>query len=612
MSGGDTIYLQRPSPREDINVDGVPCVEQIDRLRNALPQQQLYVHSDTRRLVRVDTSTTTPQITQINQDALVEIAARIYDWTRPSKSGPKHVAPPPPVLRAVLADPGDLPRLRRIADVPYLAPTGRVVYQRGYDAETETYLHLDHQIDPIPDRPSDEQLAEAVQLVAHDALAGFAFADGASKANAIAAEMTPAIQTLYPNLLTPIFLVDAQDNNYGKTTLAQTLVAPLVGHSPDVTPMTTTDRTECRRTIYSLLRNNPASIILDNIASQLAGDAIAAIKTAKRIKDRVIRSSTAPAAEDTALWLATGTLITTSRELGIRSVLVQLSAPPTGNRDPITWAIDRRIEIIRAQLIIMRRWIGDGRKLDPSVKHPKYPRWAELVGGVLQTMDVADLLGNQQLLATRDDESAAWIDLVDRWSGLKGGIAQPRRVSEIVYDAAIPGEPAYDIVAEGRDHDARCKILGHALRRRDGVVVGAWRICAGRNAHAKVWEYWLDPVAPATTPPTPTRPTAPSAHNAARKNPATPHKTPQAQVAPTTSETDRPAGLRGFDTHTHASYARAPARDPIPDHLNPAKPRKLVARAIDSWAATADASIAADPDSVLARAVERERRGDRS
>lgn len=607
----DIIYLQRSSARPPVNIDAVPCADQIDMLRGALAAPQVYI-DDTRRLVRVDMSTGAPQIVAIEQAVLTEIAARLYDWVRPGKGGPRQVVPPAPVVRAVLADPGDLPRLRRVVDVPYMTSSGRVVDRVGYDPETETYLHLDREIDPIPDHPTDEQLADAIQLVVRDALDGFVFADAASKANAIASVITWYLRQLYPELLAPISLIDAKDNNWGKTTLAQSLVVPLVGQSPEVTQMMTTDRVECRRTIYSLLRDRPTAIIIDNLALTLAGDAIASVLTSRRTRDRQIRSSTAPSVENNALWYVTGTLMTTSRELGIRSVLTQLVAPPVGNRDPIQWAVDHRIEIVRAHLIIIRRWIADGRNVDPSVRHPKYQRWAELTGGVLQTMGVADLLANQHRLATRDDETAAWMDLVDRWSTtLPGGPAQHRRVGEIVAGAAISGEPAWDLVADGRDLDARKKILGHALRRRDGVVVGTWRIRAAPNTHAKVHEYWLDPVAQATTAPT-------SAPSSSSPSSAPPRRAPARNPAGSTAGNDTGngsiCGVCGVSACTIASHtrARAPAREAPAGPQNPANPAaqaRSIADATGDWASTSDESIAADPASLLARVVRRERGG---
>lgn len=609
MSAADITMLAYPSMRQRINIDATPCAEQIDTLRVALAgTKQYYVSADAvsgrptapRQLVRIDTSSTRPQIVPIEHARLTEIAARLYDWIRPMKGGLRQVVPPTPVVRAVLADPGaEIPRLQRIVDVPYLAPSGRVVDRAGYDHETETYLHLANEIAPLPERPSEEQLADAVQLVARDALAGFAFADAASRTNTIASVITYYLRALHPELLTPINLIDAPNNNYGKTTLAQSLVAPLLGHSPDVTQMSTTDRVECRRTIYSLLRDRSTAIILDNLASPLAGDAISSVLTSRRTRDRQIRSSTAPSVENTALWYVTGTLMTTSRELGIRSVLTQLVAPPTGGRDPIQWALDYRIEIVRAYLIIMRRWIADGRRVDTTVKHPKYPRWAEIAGGVLQMMGMQGFLGNQHVLAARDDETLAWEDLIERWAALSGGPAQRRRVGEIVDHAAIAGEPAWDLVSEGRDHDARKKLLGHALRRRDGVVIGAWRIYAAPNRHAKVHEYWLDPVVPATT--------APSAPT----SPLTPTGT-TATAAP--KDAGNPAGLssrndEGNQPECGVCGVLGPAPNPDPRDprarvderdlrsRNPANP------ALGDWAAVAVEAVATDPSSPLARLV---------
>ncbi len=257
--------------------------------------------------------------------------------------------------------------------------------------------------------------------------------------------------------------------------------------------MAMTDGTECRRTLYALLRGDPQGIILDNVNTRFAGDALASIKTSRYLKDRQIKSSTAPSAENTALWFATGTLMSFSRELALRSVLVQLTGQPVGRRDPIQFALDRRIEIVRAHMIIMCRWISAGRPL-ASITHPKYPRWAQLVGGVLHVMGVSGMLANQHLLNARDDETLAWVDLIQRWITLPGGPPEHRRLRDLIVGAAIPGEPAWDLIAAGRDLNAQAKILGHALRRRaDAVAIDGYVIRAAMNSHAKVHEYWLEP-----------------------------------------------------------------------------------------------------------------------
>lgn len=491
-----------------IDVDATPRAEQIDLVRAALVQAnavtpKLYVTATERRLCQLDWSAGAPTIEVIDQAAVAEIAMRAYDWVRPRGRSQAHVDPPATVIRAVAGEPGpDLPHLRGIVDAPYLTSTGRVVDRQGYDEETKLYLHLDGGVAPIPANPSDRQVADAAKLLIEDVFAGFVFSDASSKANALAAVFTPHVVALHGDLLTPFFAIDAGDNNYGKTTLAQTIAAPLVGSEPHVTPMTMTDTTECRRTLFALLRDPSAVHILDNVNTTFAGDALASIKTSRYTRDRQIRSSTAPVVENTSLWIATGTLMSFSRELALRSVLVQLAAVPIGRRNPINWALDRRFEILRAQLVVMRRWIAEGCP-SADVEHRKFPRWAGLVGGVLAVMGIDKMLANQHLLDARDAETLAWIDLVERWAGLPGGIAERRRVKEILSGTALAGEPAWDLISDGRDADARAKILGHALRRRASTVpIAGYFLRAAWNSHVKVHEYWLE-AAPKTKSPVP-------------------------------------------------------------------------------------------------------------
>jgi hypothetical protein len=495
--------------KREIDVDAVPRDEQIDMLRASLVNANVatktyFVTATDRRLCRVADASGKPQVVPIGQATLTEIATRQYDWVRMRKRDEYvYVDPPATVVRAVECEPGAaLPLLRRIVEAPYLTASGRVVDRPGYDDETEQYLHLDQEIEPVPENPSDALLADAVRVLTEGQLGGFVFADAASKANAVAAEITPHVLVLSPDVLTPCFALDAPDNNFGKTTLAQSIVAPLVGREPDVTPMTMSDRTECRRTLFALLRDDPEAIIVDNLRERFAGDALASILTARSIKDRQIKSSTAPAAGNRALWFATGTLMTFSRELAIRSVLVQLVAPPVGSRSPIQWAVERRLEIVRAQLIVMRGWIAAGRPL-AEITHPKYPRWAGLVGGVLRVMGIPEMLANQHLLAERDEETLAWSDLVQRWESLPGGPTKPRRVTEIIECAAIAGEPAFDLIEDGHNDLGRAQILGRKLRLRatSSVAISGYVIRGVWNANAKVHEYYLDRVQPSATPP---------------------------------------------------------------------------------------------------------------
>ncbi len=207
MSGEDewAAYVKR-----EIDIDNTPRDQQIDRLREGLVganslKKIYYVNATDRRLCRIDLSSGTPVVMTVDPAALTEIAMRTYDWVRPRKRTMVHVDPPATVIRAVASEPGtDLPRLLRVVDIPYLTPSGRVVDRTGYDDDTEKYLHLDEVVEPIPKDPSDEQLADAVRLVTEDRLGGFVFGDPASKANAVAAEITPHVHALYPNLLTPI------------------------------------------------------------------------------------------------------------------------------------------------------------------------------------------------------------------------------------------------------------------------------------------------------------------------------------------------------------------------------------------------------------------------
>jgi hypothetical protein len=147
-----------------------------------------------------------------------------------------HVAPPVDVVRDLLTLGSwpDLPALEGITETPVLRPDGTILDQPGYDPATRLIYLIPPGFKPgaIPERPTTGDIERALSLIG-EATGEFPFADGASRANALALLMTHEVRTAISGSV-PLALVDKPRAGTGASLFADVVAIIATGRDAEM------------------------------------------------------------------------------------------------------------------------------------------------------------------------------------------------------------------------------------------------------------------------------------------------------------------------------------------------------------------------------------------
>jgi hypothetical protein len=143
-------------------------------------------------------------INQINKGALKGILSKVARWTKweEREDGTKFhkdVYPPGAVAEVVISyGEWPVPWLNGITNTPIIRSDGSILSEPGFDDRTGYYLipDEDFELPKIPEHPTKEDAEKAAQYLATELFSDFPLVDEASKANALAATITPLARTI--------------------------------------------------------------------------------------------------------------------------------------------------------------------------------------------------------------------------------------------------------------------------------------------------------------------------------------------------------------------------------------------------------------------------------
>ena len=139
-----------------------------------------------------------PIIKELSEAGVRYYLTQAADFVKETDKGLIKVSPPRDLVQNVMAHPSwPFPALKGIVEVPVLRPDGSILATPGYDPDTRLYYR------PVPGlecplislHPTQNEAKEAAQFINDELLHGFPFVDDASKANALAALITPIFAT---------------------------------------------------------------------------------------------------------------------------------------------------------------------------------------------------------------------------------------------------------------------------------------------------------------------------------------------------------------------------------------------------------------------------------
>lgn len=414
------------------------------------------------------------------------------------------VSPPANVLAAVLAGqswPG-LPVLRRIISTPVLRPDGTLLQTPGYDPATGFYLTANTHLDPIPDRPSAEQVTEAREFLLDRFLLDFPWRSPADRANYLALLVTPLIRP-FTRALSPFGMIEASMPGSGKTILAG-CVGLLVGQRV----LTWTDsEEELRKSITTVLADSVGVVVFDNLTEgeTVSSAVLARLVTERTWSDRRLGTNVSSNFTNDRLWLATGNNLRTGGDMASRTVWVRLdpNCPRPEARTGFTipnldsWILDpvNRATVLRHVLTLVLAWTANGAPIASNVPQMRqFTRWAQYLGGFLAHHGVTGFLGNADAGRGLDDDHADWYAFLSTWHHLHAGepltAQQLRADAEPEYGAPDQWKGTFPTTAAGKP------LTPKSLGKRLAGQVDRWRgdlvLRSEVDTHTKIKLYTVE------------------------------------------------------------------------------------------------------------------------
>jgi hypothetical protein len=443
-----------------------------------------------------------------------------------------------------------LKTLRGFISTPIFDADGTLVLQRGYIPALELYLDVEPgKYLPVPEEVTANDVKEALALLmetmqdipfsdnfAGTDLAPYKLGDWqtadtyletnqhrgrASRWNALAVLVNGQLTHLLPpGEGLPIGHSDKASPGEGSTLLAK--IAHIVGHGTPGSIHLWQGITEFEKAMALVLLKGDTVIGIDNVSGFVESNGLAGVTTGDGFEvrrygtnDEFIRVKTR------TLMLFGGNNVTFSRQLaervlpmrldaglGPRPAAIKESKPSVFHKhtDNVGWVMANRPQLVRALHILIRAWFQAGKPRG-KVRHPRLPRWSELVGGVLE--NAAQMAGvechflrNLDAYMNANDEAAdksalAWVEaLVDK---NKNHLDRALTAQDMVQALLTPltNQPIADV---GLKFDSMGKVLDDArvinrvirdvLLRKTHTLADGRRVKVDkRNATRNVLQY---------------------------------------------------------------------------------------------------------------------------
>jgi len=445
-----------------------------------------------------------------------ELLARAALWLKRARGDVTPCPPPTDVAEAMVAKPHpDLPELRGIVAHPVLAG-GRLLLEDGYDAESGLLVSLPPELKglDVPERPTEDDVGEAVRLLAEEAFGDFPFADEASRAHTLALVLLPFVRPAIEGP-TPLHIASKAAWGAGASLLLRAAAIIATGREPHYLTERR-DEDEWRKSISAALRQGSPFVVIDNV-SALVSDTLAAALTAVTWTDRLLGTQKTLEAANLATWGASGVNPILGPDIARRTVVIRLEPgwerpwerPESEFRHPdlIGWVREHRRELVRACLVLVARWLASGR---PGAREAPplggFEAWRRVVGGILEAAGVRGFLqGAHRFAAEADQGSQELKALVRAWWERYG---TETVTAAALYEALIKPEGGIRLASLERasTEAGQKRALGHLLRRAVGrtfELPPAVRLVSAGTDHRGTALFRLQPLEGGPPPKTP-------------------------------------------------------------------------------------------------------------
>jgi hypothetical protein len=381
--------------------------ETLDALNRANNPPVLFAHAG--RAVRVAQDETGRWvIMEAREGVLRNLMTKAADFYEVRQQRIRSCAPPRDVVQDILATPPaewGFPAIQGIITSPALREDGMVIQIPGYDPASRLYYAPDRNLilPELAKNPTTDHQQIALEMI-FDILTDFPFVDEASRANAVAAMLTPICRPAIRGS-TPLALFDATTQGTGKTLLSEVVTLIVTGREGALFSAPRT-ADEWRKQLTSVLLAGPDVVIIDNVNYRLDSAELCKALTETIHGDRILGVSQTVHLQVRCTWIATVNNIQVGGDMPRRCYWVWMDAkcPRPFERTGFQYerlkqhVVDNRGELLSALLTLARAWFVVGCPRPRVKPMGSFEDWTTIIGGILQHADVEGFLANSAQL----------------------------------------------------------------------------------------------------------------------------------------------------------------------------------------------------------------------
>ena len=401
-----------------------------------------------------------------------------------------------------------IPVLHQIINHPTITRDWEVINEAGYHPLSGLYL------EPSKMVKIEDMSIETAYNTLGEWLADFPFKDYSDLCNTIALLITMLIRPALPDgELPPLFIITANTQGAGKSTLAQILATVILGETAGSTQLPNSEE-EIRKAIGAELIHGTEVVVLDNITEKniVASTSLASAISEPIIRFRILGKSKMIQSDNNATYILTGNNVDANADLVDRACFIRLSAEKrVAEREFRTETIlkdtiEKRQTIFSAVYTIVNEWIKKGKPRG-EVQH-RSNVWAKYMGGIFNMLndnidfEVNDELGNpirplQQFLNNDTEARIKANPEFSDWCVFRDKVVQdfnedPWTVSDVFHIASFRNDEEDDNLLGSwfKGHDSyhenvRRRSLGTYLRANVDKVFGHWQLIANGKKDRK-------------------------------------------------------------------------------------------------------------------------------
>ena len=217
--------------------------------------------------------------------------------------------------------------------------------------------------------------------------------------------------------LRPCFIVTKNAEGAGASTLVSCAVVPVIGRLP--TGVKSDDDNEMRKALTAAVREARPVILFDNQKSKLSSAALEAFISSPTWCDRLLGVSQTFTGQNIATVFVTANGCTVSPDMRRRSLVIELHLEAERAEDrqfgrpldvPTLMAL--RPKVLAACWSLVRHWHRRGQQ-SPSRSHSAFPKWAKMIGGIVEAAGFACPLDTANVAISADEDGEAMRRLVE-------------------------------------------------------------------------------------------------------------------------------------------------------------------------------------------------------